>query len=65
MKLKDSIKFGFGLYLGWTIAQDLNRSLGRVISKSTVFDKCKEFISDNKTNSEQNTTKRVVGFGPH
>lgn len=65
MKLKDSIKFGFGLYLGWTIARDLNRSLGRVISKSTMFDKCKEFIPDNKTNSEQNTAKKVVGFGPH
>lgn len=65
MKLKDSIKFGFGLCLGWTIARDLNRSLGRVISKSTMFDKCKEFIPDNKTNSEQNTAKKVVGFGPH
>lgn len=65
MKLKDSIKFGFGLYLGWTIARNLDKSLGKVISKSTLFDKCKKFIPDNETNNEQNTTKRVVEFGPH
>ena len=64
MKLKDSIKFGFGLYLGWTIARSINRGLGKAIQKSTVFNKHRESILESETNSEQNTAKRVVGFGP-
>lgn len=64
MKLKDSIKFGFGLYLGWTMARSINRVLNEAISKSTVFNKCVESIPENEMNSEQNTAKRVVGFGP-
>lgn len=65
MKLKDSIKFGFGLYFGWTIARSIDRGLGKVISKSTVFNKYRESILESETNSEQNTEKRVIGFGPH
>lgn len=65
MKLKDSIKFGFGLYFGWTIARSVDRGLGKVISKSTVFNKYRESILESETNSEQNTEKRVIGFGPH
>lgn len=65
MKLKDNIKFGFGLYFGWTIARSVDRGLGKVISKSTVFNKYRESILESETNSEQNTEKRVIGFGPH
>ena len=64
MKLKDSIKFGFGLYFGWAIARGIDRGLGKIILKSTVFNKYRESILESETNSERNTAKRVVGFGP-
>lgn len=65
MKLKDSIKLGFGLYLGWTFASSIDVGLDKAISKNAVLSKIRESILGNETNSEQNTAKRVVGFGPH
>lgn len=65
MKLKDSIKLGFGLYLGWTFASGIDVGLDKVISKNAALSKFRESILGNETNSEQNTAKRVVGFGPH
>lgn len=63
MKLKDSIKFGLGLYIGWTIASSMDEVLGRVLSKCHVTDKVNGLISEKQSGLEREMEKRIVGFG--
>lgn len=48
MKFRETIKFGFGAYIGWEIAKNIDAVLGEILRKSGVLSNNDEEKSDDE-----------------
>lgn len=45
MKLKEYIKMGIGIYIGWTVAKNIDIALGKTSIGKRIFDRANELYS--------------------
>lgn len=48
MKFRETIKFGFGAYIGWEIAKIIDIALGEILQKSGILSNNDEGKSEDK-----------------